>query len=801
MQTAGRIVLVMCFVFCISNASQAQEKENTLELIEIKKIWDKAPHNGMPDLVRFKGVWFCALREGQSHVSLDGKIRILKSSEGKEWESVALISGESDQRAPQLTVTPKNKLMLNFFRRYGGKDVQKQHSFAIFSDDGQNWTEPVKIGFPMDWLWRITWHEGKAYGMSYDTSPPYDERKCKGNLYVSDNGSDFKRLSGAAKIQGGNESTIRFDSDGTAYCLRRQKGWGVSKPPYTNWTWSRTIFVGGPNFIILPDGRMIAGGRLHDKERRTSLLWVDPSTGRLSEALTLPVPAYDGGYPGLVLQDDVLWVTYYSGSKEEAAVNLAKVRIGGLEMKNAPVLDIGSRLELFIDDYMIDHLGGKAEVRLHHPEPKEIAINHDRGWEGRSSIYHSIFRDGDLYRMYYRGEECYAYAESDDGIHWRKPELGLYEHRISKTKSDNNIVIPNKANKAFFRDDNPNVPSDERYKAIQMLPQYWKEKDEAKIGLYALKSADGIHWEQMSPDPIITDGKFDSQNVAFWDSERGEYRAYWRVFLGGIRSIRTATSRDFIHWEDQADLRYGDSPKEQLYTNVISPYYRAPHVVIGFPVRITYRGWSESMRALPQLKEREERAKVKERAGTALTEALLMASRDRVTFKRWNEAFLRPGIERPGTWEYGQQYVAWSLVETKSALEGAPNELSLYASESYRTGPTRLRRYTLRIDGFVSVSAPMDGGELVTKLLTFTGDKLVLNFSSSAAGGIQVEILDKESQTIPGFKIEDSPPIFGDSIERVVSWEGGRELSSLQGKPIRLRFVLKDADLYSFRFK
>ena len=499
----------------------------------------------------------------------------------------------------------------------------------------------------------------------------------------------------------------------------------------------------------------------------------------------------------------------YCHRRREWQDDVAKLSVSAeeLEMTNAPVLTIGSRLELFIDDYMIDQLGGKAEVRLHHPEAKEIAISHDRGWEGWHSIHHSIFKDGDLYRMYYRGGGCWAYAESDDGIRWRKPELGLYEYGTRKSKN-NNIVIQNAGNKAFFKDENPDIPPDERYKALQLGPLGSREeRQEAKFGLYALKSADGIHWEPMSPEPVIADGKFDSMNLAFWDSERGEYRAYWRIYPEEIRSIRTARSKDFIHWEDQADLRYVDSPKEQLYTSQIKPYYRAPHIVVGFPVRYIDRGWSESMRALPQLQEREERAKEgmerrgTGRAGTALTESLLMASRDRVTFKRWNEAFLRPGIERPGTWDYGQQYIAWSLVETESALEGAPNELSLYATERYRTGRTKLRRYTLRIDGFVSVSAPMYGGELVTKPLTFTGDKLVLNFSSSAAGGIQVEILDQDGQPIPGFEIEDSPPIFGDSIERFVSWEGGRELSSLQGKHIRLRFVLKDADLYSLQFK
>jgi hypothetical protein len=207
------------------------------------------------------------------------------------------------------------------------------------------------------------------------------------------------------------------------------------------------------------------------------------------------------------------------------------------------------------------------------------------------------------------------------------------------------------------------------------------------------------------------------------------------------------------------------------------------------------------MRALPELQHREWRAKANLRYGTAITEGLLMASRDGVKFKRWNEAFLRPGIERPGTWNYGQQYIGWHVVETKSALEGAPNELSLYAGESYWTGnSSEVRRYTLRLDGFVSVSAPMSGGELVTKPLTFTGSKLTLNFATSAAGDIRVEIQDAGGKPLPGFALDDCPPTFGDAIERAVTWKNGGDVSALAGKPVRLRFALKDADLYSFKF-
>jgi hypothetical protein len=180
-----------------------------------------------------------------------------------------------------------------------------------------------------------------------------------------------------------------------------------------------------------------------------------------------------------------------------------------------------------------------------------------------------------------------------------------------------------------------------------------------------------------------------------------------------------------------------------------------------------------------------------------------MAGRDGVLFKRWNEAFIRPGIERKGTWAYGNQYTAWHIIETKSALDGnAPDELSFYSLEDFWTGTScSLRRYTLRIDGFVSVNAPMSGGEMITRPFRFRGKNLILNFSSSAAGDVRIEILDEKGIPVPGFTLDDCPPLFGDSIERVVAWKDGKDLSSLEGRTVQLRFSLRDADIYSLRFK
>lgn len=536
-----------------------------------------------------------------------------------------------------------------------------------------------------------------------------------------------------------------------------------------------------------------------------------------------------------------IWSSLYLGLATPAFFLAATTALSAQSAQSAGATDIGSRRELFVDSGLVERLSGKAELRLHRPVPQEMAIVHDAPWEGSGSGYHSIFKDGDLYRMYYKSWQidvmheagktkvnaahplfC-AYAESDDGIQWRKPNLGLHEFNGSKA---NNIVMiggvigkvdADAGHPAVFKDENPQATPDARYKAIL--------RSNKPRGLLAFKSPDGLRWTPMADAPVITDGAFDSQNLAFWDGARGQYRAYWRYFTQGtpgspyvgIRAIRTATSKDFLHWENQADLSYADSPPEHLYTNQVKAYYRAPHLLIGFPTRYLERGhegqtstakgadrireWSPSLRALPELQAREQRAAASERYGAAITEGLLMASRDGVSFKRWNESFLPPGIERPGTWHYGHQYIGWHVVETKSALEGAPNELSLYAGESYWTdNSSALRRYTLRLDGFVSARAPMSGGELLTKPVRFKGNRLALNFSTSAAGSIQVEIQDVNGKPIPGFTLQDCPPVFGDTIERIVTWNQNKNLAAISGQPVRLRFVLKDADVYAYQF-
>ena len=154
------------------------------------------------------------------------------------------------------------------------------------------------------------------------------------------------------------------------------------------------------------------------------------------------------------------------------------------------------------------------------------------------------------------------------------------------------------------------------------------------------------------------------------------------------------------------------------------------------------------------------------------------------------------------TRQYGQNYIAWHVVETKSSLPGAENELSLYASEGAWTGNSNaIRRYSLRLDGFVSIRGGWKGGEVVTRSLKFSGSKLELNFATSAVGSILVEIQDASGKPIRGYSLADCDDVFGDSTSRTVQWKKqGTDVRSIAGQTVKLRFVLKDADLYSLKF-
>ncbi len=493
------------------------------------------------------------------------------------------------------------------------------------------------------------------------------------------------------------------------------------------------------------------------------------------------------------------------------------------------VTNIGTRRELFVDDTLISRISGGALLRLHQPTPREITFVCDKPWEGASCAYMKVFQDSELYRMYYRGSdvvytkdgyssphpETACYAESRDGIHWTKPELGLFEYKGSKK---NNIIWMGVGSHNFapFLDTNPDCPKGERFKALA---------GEFKKGLRAFVSADGVAFKPVQQKPVIAEGYFDSLNLAFWDSVAGVYREFHRDFREG-RDIRTGTSTDFVHWTDPKFLsyvahRHGSEPDgsppikdgdannkipgrvSQLYTNQIVPYYRAPHIYMGFPTRYIDRGWTYSATKLPRYEYRKLRAAKSRREGTAVTDGMFMASRDATEFHVWPESFIRPGLRTIQSWFYGDTYQNHGLVETKSHIEDAPRELSVYVSEnSHQDHPGQFRRHTLRIDGFVSLTAPLSGGELLTTPVTFQGNRLSLNLSTSAAGSVRVEIQDIAGQPIRGYSLSDAHELYGDSLSLAAAWKGKEtDVSALAGKNVRLKFVVRDADVFSYKFE
>ncbi len=477
----------------------------------------------------------------------------------------------------------------------------------------------------------------------------------------------------------------------------------------------------------------------------------------------------------------------------------------------AEPIHIGSRLEPLVDQVLIDDLDGGAQLKLHSPQPREVAFQFDRAWEGNASGYCTLFKDGAIYRMYYRGSrylidkkplrmahtETVCYAESKDGIHWTRPNLGIYQWEGSK---DNNIIFlgsPEAHNFSPFKDTNPDCLAEQRYKAIGGTT--------ASKGLWTFASVDGVHWERLSKKPVVTKGAFDSHNTVFWDAEHNRYSMYVRFFsdgqFKGLRLIGESHSKDFMNWSEPMGLDYPNSPPQQMYTNQIRPYYRAPHILFGFPTRYTVKPLTKHVTQLPPVDLRRQLINLGQRLGTDLSDGVFMSSRDGISFHRWDEAFLRPGPEAEHRWVYGDNYSSYGLIETNSATAGLPNEISMHYDEgAWRDHIHRIRRYTIRLDGFVSLNAPYAGGTMTTKPLAFSGSRLYVNYATSAAGVLNVEIQDADGSPIHGFSLVDSTELFGDSTKQVTSWENGSDVSSLAGKSVRLRFKLKDGDLYSFQF-
>lgn len=477
---------------------------------------------------------------------------------------------------------------------------------------------------------------------------------------------------------------------------------------------------------------------------------------------------------------------------------------------------IGKERQLFWDDYLIDRGRTSAFLRVMEPVRKESCFWFDQPNETFSISYPCIVKDENGYKMYYQpwGEDLapgLCVIESRDGINWRRPKLNIFERQ---GLTENNIVMDRVMDGVFvFYDTNPACPAAEKYKAVG-LARYPDAEGTPKRSLCCFTSPDGYHFSLSHA--MTRYGTFDSLNTVFWDGSRyvcflrsfhnipgvdnaallntDEIYHHGKVLNQSTRDIRVMVSQDFRSWTAPKLICFDDGMDYPLYTNNVALYDRAP-ICVGFPVRYCERPeWTaniEQMAGYSTKKYATER--IEPRTGRVSTDCIFMCSRDGSTFHRYNEAFLTPGYEQEHNWIYGDCYLAYSMIDT------GRESYSLYTIDRHFSfGYAKpLNRYEIRKDGFACAAAGGEEAALVTKPLLYEGGEMHLNFSTSAWGYLYVSVLDENGNALSGESVE----VFGDTLDRRVVFSDGFGLSNCAGKPVRLRFRMRDAKLFSMKFE
>ena len=455
-------------------------------------------------------------------------------------------------------------------------------------------------------------------------------------------------------------------------------------------------------------------------------------------------------------------------------------------------INLGSNREIFIDDFLIESLKG-VEIRLEKPRDEGIVHKFDKPWEGPFCGYSTVIKDKDKFYLYYRGlpkagkdgsnDETTCVITSTNGTTWKRPQLNLF---LKDKFPNNNIVLANSApvthNFSPFLDTNKNTDKVHRFKSLGGTE---------KSGLIAYSSPDGIIWNKLRTSPVFTKGIFDSQNVSFWSESENCYICYFRTWTGGgysgFRTVSRTTSKDFIEWTDPVKMSFGDTPLEHLYTNQTHPYYRAPHIYLGIAAR-----FMPGRKVLT--KKEAEILGVNPTYFNDCSDMVIISSRGGSAYQRtFMESFVRPGIGLEN-WVSRSNYPALNIVQTSS------REMSFYVNQNYAQPTSSINRYSMRIDGMSSIHADFNGGALLTKPFVFKGDELEMNFSTSAAGGIKTAILNDDNKAYDGFEMSESIEAIGNYISGKARWKNKENLSSLKGKVVKLKILLKDANLYSLRF-
>ncbi|MBE6685704.1 MAG: hypothetical protein E7591_00540 [Ruminococcaceae bacterium] len=456
---------------------------------------------------------------------------------------------------------------------------------------------------------------------------------------------------------------------------------------------------------------------------------------------------------------------YYTVNVEEAYID---------------AIDIGDSRQLFIDNYMIDSSASDAVYGFGSLEKKEIVFNFNKGYEGFDAVYQNISQGPDgKYRMYYKATDSnyqrrICYIESSDGINWSRPNL----YTNTSQGGASNIVtdeVCRPDNLFVFYDTNPACLENQRWKGIYgqwgdgLFVEYSRDGD----GNYF---AFGNYERKLLGTPTETQGcYFDTLNTMYWDEAKGKYVAFVRGFHEGnnynldkeyvsnnptkvMRDIRYTESTDFYNWSIPVPITYSDKIDYQMYANAIAPYFRADDLYVGLPTKFTME--------------------------PVTTEALLMCSRDLLTWKRYSNAFIQPSL--PEHFGHGDAFPCVGMIQTGT------NEMSLYMRE-YNSSKDQvvLYRYTMRLDGFRAVLGTASGSTMTTNYFTFEGNSLAINCAT--ADSMKVTLTDYQGRSIT------SDWFSADSADYNVIFKDGN-VSDFQGVPVTLTFELKNSSIYSFKF-
>ncbi len=496
-------------------------------------------------------------------------------------------------------------------------------------------------------------------------------------------------------------------------------------------------------------------------------------------------------------------------------------------------LEIGSEPQLFIDDTIIS--AKRGVVRTLHPARKleQPVLRADRPWEGRRVyIYGSVYYDcsAGLFRMWYntrlgRGHQHRApglrsrtgdivlYATSEDGIHWVKPNLGL--HEFDGTVS-NNILLFDKHSPTVIVD--ADARPDQRYK---IACWNWEQGND---GYWIAFSADGLDWRGYDGNPILLDDDeiLEAVTVARHPIT-GEYFAFhrrWGEVRGHVRRlVAVATSRDFTTWAshdvclvpDEQDDAWCQDPGQRtefygmsgfVYGGQFLGFLPVFDVIkdargeSGMPASVAADG-SKGLHAPAVISE--SGAEIDQAPWDGPIAAQLVHSRDGYSWQRFEDR--TPIIPRgePSSFDAGcilcsadrpliRGDEVWHYYTAVSTMHGGPMPP--------KTISIGLAKW--RLDGFVSLDAGHFGGVVETVPLRLAGEGLEVNVDAGT-GSLAVEALSAAGDPLTGFTREDCQTIHTDSVRQSVRWSENTRLPI--GQPLRLRFHLQDARLYSFRIR